>query len=231
MYDSLVVLHLLEGVGNNPAQYFFAQIPLHSFYNVACLWGGNHELNRVLDVYYGWLSAWSVPQEIIRINFQESADHLASFDRDLSLFGNVQESTPNIFLRGLDLEGLYPLVLEWQAEWFEHHFRHLDPRIVHFHQIRFFLYLTVFYPELLLVTFDGLGHELENLASISPGAGRLLIRREHGLDSGLPLFLPLLLFELSPKHLYYVRVLLLLPLGLLLIQLLLEDGLLIPTVL
>jgi hypothetical protein len=80
---------------------------------VASLRGGNHELNRVLDVHYRWLPTRPVPQEIIRINFQESTDHLASFDRYLSLFGNVQESTPNIFLRGLDLEGLYPLVLEW----------------------------------------------------------------------------------------------------------------------
>ena len=80
---------------------------------MACFRGGNHELNRILYVHYGWLPTRPVPQEIIRVNFQESADHLASFDRDLSLFGDVQKSTPNIFLRGLDLEGLYPLVLEW----------------------------------------------------------------------------------------------------------------------
>lgn len=143
----------------------------------------------------------------------------------------MQKSTPDIFLRGFDLECLNPLVLEWYTEWLEHHLRHLDPRIIHLDQIRFFLYLAILNPELLLVTFYGLGHELEDLACVSPGVGCLLIRSEHGLDSCLSLFLPLLLLELSPQHLYNVRVLLLLPLGLLLIQLLLEDGLLIPTVL
>ena len=198
---------------------------------MACLRGGNHELNRILYVHYGWLSARSVPQEIITVNFQECANHFTSFDCDLSLFGDVQKSTPDIFLWGFDLKCLYSLVLEWYTEWLEHHLRHLNPRIIHLDQIGFFLYLAVLNPELLLVTFDGLCHELEHLACVSPGVGCLLFRREHGLDSCLPLFLPLLLLELSPQHLYYVRVLLLLPLGLLLIKLLLEDGLLITAVL
>ena len=198
---------------------------------MACLRGRNHELNRILYVHYGWLPARPVPQKIISINFEEGADHLPGFDCDLSLFCNVQKCTPDIFLRRFDLECLYPLILKWYAEWLEHHLWHLDPRIVHLDQIGLFLNLAVLYPELLLVTFDGLGHELEDLASVSPGVGRLLIRREHGLDCGLPLLLPLLLLELSPQHLYYVRVLLFLPLSLLLIQLLLEKGLLIPAIL
>ena len=135
MYDRLVILHFFKGVRDDPAENFFAKILLHGFNHVACFRGGYHELDRILDVHYCWLPARSVPQKIIRFNFQEGADHLPSFDRDLSLFSDVQESTPDIFLRGFDLECLYPLVLEWYAEWFEHHLRHLDPRIVHLDQI------------------------------------------------------------------------------------------------
>lgn len=131
MNNSLVVLDFLERGGDDPTEYLHAQFLVHSLDHMTCLWGWNHKLYGVAAVHYRRLATLPVSKEVLRVQLQVGANHLAGLDSDFSLFGNMFESAPDIFFWGLHFEGFNSLVLERYAVGFEHHFRHLKPGIIH----------------------------------------------------------------------------------------------------